>query len=144
MFSPGATFERLKTWWGDDKRYLRGLYNFDRIHLPVIPEERELDYFRYWRVVLFCDDEHLIRQLGKRILEREGYEVVLAGTGEEALQILERAELFDSTDINLYILKTDAYLAMDRQDQAVELLEQSLHQFDGEEKIELLFELADV
>jgi tetratricopeptide (TPR) repeat protein len=62
----------------------------------------------------------------------------------EALKILERAELFDATDINLYILKTDAYLAMDRQEKAVELLEQALHQFEGEEKIELLFELADV
>ncbi|HWJ25082.1 MAG TPA: hypothetical protein VNS32_00985, partial [Flavisolibacter sp.] len=31
----------------------------------------------------------------------------------EALDTLERAELFDANDINLYILKTDAYLAMD-------------------------------
>ena len=62
----------------------------------------------------------------------------------EALKVLERAELFDATDINLYILKTDAYLAMDKQDKAVDLLEQALHQFEGEEKIELLFELADV
>lgn len=62
----------------------------------------------------------------------------------EALEILERAELFDCNDINLYILKTDAYLALDRQDKAVELLEKALLQFDGEERIELLFELADV
>ena len=41
---------------------------------------------------------------------------------KDALEILERAELFDATDINLYILKTDAYLAMDMQEQAVELL----------------------
>jgi tetratricopeptide (TPR) repeat protein len=62
----------------------------------------------------------------------------------EALQILERAELFDATDINLYILKTDAYLAMDMQEKAVELLEKVVAHFEGEEKIELLFELADV
>ncbi|HEV7621174.1 MAG TPA: hypothetical protein VGO09_05555, partial [Flavisolibacter sp.] len=31
----------------------------------------------------------------------------------EALDILEKAELLDASDINLYILKTDAYLAMD-------------------------------
>ncbi|HVJ14881.1 MAG TPA: ATP-binding protein, partial [Polyangiaceae bacterium] len=42
-------------------------------------------------VVLFCDDEPLIRQLGKRILEREGYEVVLASTGEQALEELSAA-----------------------------------------------------
>jgi len=62
----------------------------------------------------------------------------------EALRILEKAELFDSTDINLYILKTDAYLAMDRQEEAVGLLEQAVSIFEGEEKVELLFELADV
>ena len=63
---------------------------------------------------------------------------------DEALQILEQAELFDGRDINLYILKTDAYLALDQQEKAVELLEQALHSFEGEERLELLFELADV
>jgi tetratricopeptide (TPR) repeat protein len=63
---------------------------------------------------------------------------------QEALDILEKAGLFDGTDINLYILKTDAYLALDMHDRAVELLEQALHHFEGDEKIELLFELADV
>lgn len=63
---------------------------------------------------------------------------------QEALKILERAELLDSTDINLFILKTDAYLALDQQEKAVNLLEAALHHFEGQERIELLFELADV
>ncbi|MBL7740458.1 MAG: tetratricopeptide repeat protein [Chitinophagaceae bacterium] len=63
---------------------------------------------------------------------------------QKALEILEQAELFDSGDINLYILKTDAYLALDQQEKAVILLEQALEMFDGEERLELLFELADV
>ena len=62
----------------------------------------------------------------------------------DALDLLEKAELFDATDINLYILKTDAYLAMDMQEKAVALLEKAVASFEGEEKIELLFELADV
>lgn len=62
----------------------------------------------------------------------------------EALEILEKAEIFDSSDINLFILKTDAYLALDQQNKAVELLEAALQQFEGDERIELLFELADV
>jgi tetratricopeptide (TPR) repeat protein len=62
----------------------------------------------------------------------------------DALDLLEKAELFDATDINLYILKTDAYLAMDMHEKAVELLEKAVTSFEGEEKIELLFELADV
>ncbi len=62
----------------------------------------------------------------------------------EALDTLHQASLFDGGDINLYILKTDAYLALDQQDRAVELLQDALQRFEGEEKIELLFELADV
>jgi len=62
----------------------------------------------------------------------------------EALELLNHAELLDSNDINLYILKTDVYLALDQQEKAVELLENALQLFDGQERIELLFELADV
>lgn len=62
----------------------------------------------------------------------------------QSLELLERAELFDSHNINLYILKTDVFLALDRQEDAVTLLEEAIRSFDGDEKIELLFELADV
>ncbi len=62
----------------------------------------------------------------------------------EGLSILGKAEVLDSNDINLYILKTDAYLALDYQEKAAGLLEEGIAVFDGEEKIELLFELADV
>src|ERR1700757_1372716 len=63
---------------------------------------------------------------------------------KQALHILDQAELLDSSDINLYILKTDAYLALDQQEKAASVLEAAIHYFEGEEKIELLFELADV
>lgn len=63
---------------------------------------------------------------------------------QEALEILEKAEIYDSSDINLYILKTDAYLAVDQQEKAVHILEEALQKFEGEERIDLLFELADV
>ena len=36
----------------------------------------------------------------------------------EALDLLEQAELLDRGDINLYILKTDVYLALDQQKKA--------------------------
>ncbi len=62
----------------------------------------------------------------------------------QALEVLEMAELYDSSDVNLYILKTDVYLALDQQPKAVELLEAALQLFDGEERLDLLFELADV
>jgi tetratricopeptide (TPR) repeat protein len=63
---------------------------------------------------------------------------------QEALDLLESAALFDSSNVDLYILKTDAYLALDQQEKAVELLQEALQLFDGEERIDLLFELADV
>jgi len=63
---------------------------------------------------------------------------------KEAIYYLEQAELLDSSDINLYILKTDAYLAMDQQAKAASVLEAALNYFEGDEKIELLFELTDV
>jgi tetratricopeptide (TPR) repeat protein len=63
---------------------------------------------------------------------------------QEALEILEKVSLLDATDINLFILKTDAYLALDQQEKAVEILQEAIEHFEGEERIELLFELADV
>jgi len=63
---------------------------------------------------------------------------------KEALYILENAELLDSTDTTLYILKTDAFLALDMQKKAAAVLETAIESFEGEEKIDLLFELADV
>lgn len=62
----------------------------------------------------------------------------------EALFILEKVEVLDSNDINLYILKTDAFLALDNQEKAAALLEEAIVVFDGAERTELLFELADV
>lgn len=62
----------------------------------------------------------------------------------EALDILERAEILDSSDIDIYILKTDVYLALDEHEKAVNLLEEAINMFEGEERINLLFELSDV
>ncbi len=63
---------------------------------------------------------------------------------KDALDVLEQAALLDSSDINLYILKTDAYLALDQQEKAVALLEEALGLFEGDDRTDLLFELADV
>lgn len=61
-----------------------------------------------------------------------------------ALALLDQAEILDSTDIDIYILRTDAYLALDQQEKAVKLLEDALDLFEGEDRLNLLFELADV
>ncbi len=63
---------------------------------------------------------------------------------KKALSELDQAALLDKGNIDVYILKTDAYLALDEQEKAVVLLEEAISLFQGEERIELLFELADV
>ncbi|MCX8018991.1 MAG: DUF2225 domain-containing protein [Chitinophagaceae bacterium] len=63
---------------------------------------------------------------------------------KEALEVLDKAEIFDNSDILLYILKTEVFLAMDKPERAVKVLEKALTIFEGEDKLELLFELADV
>ena len=63
---------------------------------------------------------------------------------QEALSVLNKSELLDGGDIKLYILKTDAYLALDQQEKAVTILEKGLQLFEGEDRVDLLFELADV
>ncbi|HVY74749.1 MAG TPA: tetratricopeptide repeat protein [Puia sp.] len=78
------------------------------------------------------------------LLIRKADLLIVTRKYHDALQVLEKASLFDATDINLYILKTDAYLALDQQEKAVVLLQEALGLFEGRERIELLFELADV
>ncbi|MDR0793269.1 MAG: tetratricopeptide repeat protein [Chitinophagaceae bacterium] len=62
----------------------------------------------------------------------------------EALDVLDKANGLGTSNIGLYILRTDAYLALDEQETAARLLEEALCSFEGEERIDLLFELADV
>lgn len=78
------------------------------------------------------------------LMVRKADMLILHRRYKEALKILEQAEVLDSRDINIYILRTDAYLALDQPEKAVVLLQEMLTQFEGEEKVELLFELADV
>jgi tetratricopeptide (TPR) repeat protein len=63
---------------------------------------------------------------------------------EQALEILDEVELLDASSSELVILKTEAYLALDQQEKAIPLLEDALTRFEGQERIELLFELSDV
>lgn len=63
---------------------------------------------------------------------------------DEALLLLEKADAFDPGDIFLYILKTDAYLGLNRFGDAAAILEDGIQRFEGNDRIELLLELADV
>ena len=63
---------------------------------------------------------------------------------KSALSLLDDAEALGTVDFDLIILKTDAYLALDMQAKAAELLENALESFEGDEKVDLLLELSDV
>ena len=49
--------------------------------------------------MLVVDDEEMVRRLAARILQGEGYHVMVAGGGEEAIRLLQRA----SRRINLVV-----------------------------------------
>jgi tetratricopeptide (TPR) repeat protein len=117
-FLEEESFEKIIDWFDDQEEPAKALE----------AAEISIEYFPF-------SSSLLLRKADLLLASRKYY---------QALDILEKAELLDANDVNLYILKTDAYLALDMQEKAVALLEEAINQFEGEEKIELLFELADV
>ncbi len=78
-----------------------------KIYLPVIPTEtkpetptEKLILPPGTETVLLVDDEEMLRDLGKRILERSGYTVLAAANGKEALDLYEK----ERNKISLVIL----------------------------------------
>jgi tetratricopeptide (TPR) repeat protein len=118
IFLEEESFEKIIDYFDDQEDFGKALE----------AAEMSIEYFPFSSALL-------LRKANLLLVSRKYY---------EALDILEKAEMFDATDINLYILKTEAYLALDKQEQAVVLLEEAIARFEGEERIELLFELADV
>ncbi len=118
MFLEEDAFEKIIDWFDDQEEFGKALE----------AAEISIEYFPF--------SASLLLRKADLLLATRKY--------HEALEILEKAELLDANDVNLYILKTDAYLALDMQEKAVALLQEAIRQFEGEEKTELLFELADV
>jgi two-component system cell cycle sensor histidine kinase/response regulator CckA len=59
---------------------------------PAAPASEELDLTGKSAVVLLVEDEEAVRRGGKRMLETRGYTVHEAGSGAEALEIMEELE----------------------------------------------------
>lgn len=118
MFLEEESFEKIIDWFDDQEELSKALE----------ASEISIEYFPFSSALL-------IRKADLLLASRKYH---------EALDILQKAELLDATDVNLYILKTDAYLALDMQEKAVAILEEAIARFEGDEKTELLFELADV
>lgn len=110
--------------------------------------ERIIEYFedkeQYASVLEACEFAISQYPYSSSLLLLKANALIILRKYEEALYILEQSELLDSTDTALYILKTDVYLALDKQEKAAEVLEAAIEFFEGDEKLDLLFELADV
>lgn len=73
------------------------------VHRVALPEREESGIFRLWKgtgTALVVDDEELVREVAVKILERQGFEVLKASDGPEALEIFERRR----DDIRLVLL----------------------------------------
>lgn len=93
-----------------------------KIYLPCIaeathsrmngntPEQRA----RSGETVLVIEDDTAVRALAKRVLEARGYDVLTAGSGEEALQVISsRRERIDLIVTDLVLPDTSGKLLMD-------------------------------
>jgi PAS domain S-box-containing protein len=65
-----------------------------------LPSSAEPDLPRGSETILLVDDEAALRDLGRILLTRQGYQVLTAGSGEEALEIYRSREM----EIDLVIL----------------------------------------
>lgn len=63
--------------------------------------------------ILVVDDDRLIRQMARRVLEKEAYEVIEGSDGEQALALVER-ERPDLLLIDLMMPGMDGYTAIER------------------------------
>ncbi|GIV33995.1 MAG: hypothetical protein KatS3mg031_1530 [Chitinophagales bacterium] len=63
---------------------------------------------------------------------------------DQALELLERAEIYDPQDMQIYLLRSDIYVWMEDYKKAASSIERALSICEPEDKADLYLELADV
>jgi tetratricopeptide (TPR) repeat protein len=110
--------------------------------------ERLIEHFdekdKFEEAIVVCD--YAINQYPRtaELLLIKANLLIVLRRYEESLELLDEAEELDASDSNVYILQIDAYLALEKQKKADEVMEIALQNFEGDEKLDLLFELSDV
>ncbi|OLC08361.1 MAG: hypothetical protein AUH42_01615 [Gemmatimonadetes bacterium 13_1_40CM_70_11] len=61
--------------------------------------------------ILVVDDEHTLRESCAAVLRQEGYDVVICGRGQEALDLLKRRG-FDIVLVDLYMSQVDGFMLL--------------------------------
>jgi DNA-binding NtrC family response regulator len=118
------------------------------IYLPVskraiIPQEpQSLHFIRGSGTILLVDDEEPVRTIGTRILERLGYKVILASTGQEALNLVQhRHEPIDLVVLDMVmpgLSGRETFYRLKEIDPGVKVLLYSAHSMD--EEVHLMLE----
>lgn len=70
--------------------------------------------------------------------------LIADGDFKYALDFLNKVEVYNPNDINLYVLKMDAFLGLKNTEDASKSFDQAIQIFDGEELVDFLFEAIDV
>lgn len=63
---------------------------------------------------------------------------------DEALDCLEKAEVFDPADLNIYLLRSEIYTDADKYEEGIKALKRAFSSVDNEEHSELYLEMADI
>ncbi len=63
---------------------------------------------------------------------------------DDSLLVLNQAYLFDNCNLAFFVVKTDALLGMGNHAEALDVFDAAVSVFEGEEKIELLFQMSEV
>lgn len=111
----------------------------------------------YERIIDHFDDQNQLKralQAARFAVEKYPYSasllvkkadlLIASRRFDEAMEELDRAELLDNHDINLYILRAEGHLAQGNQEAAESIVSIALDKFSGDEQLELLLELAEV
>lgn len=91
-----VVFERIPNWWGENKRYFKGMWNVDRIVLKVIPDEdRAFDAFKSG------DIDFYVVNTARRWAQEMTFDALTKGWAHRREEFVERPQGIYGIALNL-------------------------------------------